>query len=121
MQWGATLLAAASVWMAFRGPMAIVPRLAVLLTAALLAAPHSGGYDLLLLVVASALFLSHLGPNATRMDWWLGFLVWIEPLFGVPALSVIGRFGPVLTLALLGRVLWRESVSRQSLFLPTLT
>lgn len=61
VQTGAIVLAGGSVWLASRIPMASAPRVAILLTAALLSAPHSGGYDLLLLVAASGLFLSHLG------------------------------------------------------------
>jgi alpha-1,2-mannosyltransferase len=106
MQWIASLLACFCVWRAFREPMAFALRTAMLLTAALLAAPHSGGYDLLLLVAASGLLLSQYGQRAGRLDWWLAFFAWMAPLFGVPALSVIGRFGPVLTLALLGRIFW---------------
>jgi hypothetical protein len=107
LQWAAICLACGCVWIAFRGSMALAPRTAVLLTASLLAAPHAGGYDLLLLVAASALFLSYLGQNAGRVDWWLGFFAWMEPAFGLPAQNAIGRFGPVLTLALLGRIFWR--------------
>ena len=104
-QWAATLLAAGCVWSVSRGTAALDLRAAALLTASLLAAPHSGGYDLVLLVCASALLLNHLGTNAGRGDWWLCLLTWLLPLFGIPAHSVIGRFGPILAMVLLGRIM----------------
>jgi hypothetical protein len=113
LQWTASLLACFCVWKAFRESMPFALRTAVLLTAALLAAPHSGGYDLLLLVAASGLLLSSLAQRAGRLDWWLAFFAWMAPLFGVPALSVLGRFAPVLTLALLARIFWCADPRRQ--------
>ena len=103
-QIGAVMLAGGAVWCAFRMAMAPVPRAAVLLAATLLSAPHSGGYDLLLLVAGGGLFLSHLGPRISNGDWLLGLLIWLAPLVGLPALSVAGRFSSVLTLVLLARI-----------------
>jgi hypothetical protein len=112
LQIGAITLAGTAVWVSYRIPLAPAPRTAVLLAATLLSAPHSGAYDLLLLVVASLLFLSHLGPRASSQDRIIGLLVWLAPLLGLPALSVPGRFCPVLTLALMGRILWHVRAPR---------
>jgi alpha-1,2-mannosyltransferase len=112
-QLGAILLAGGAVCYAFRRPMASAPRAAVLLAASLLAAPHSGGYDLVLLVAAWGLLLSHLGPRACSSDWFLGLLVWLAPLLGLPVLSLVGRFCPVLILALLGRIFWHADTPRR--------
>jgi alpha-1,2-mannosyltransferase len=112
-QLGAILLAGAAVCYAFRRPMPPPLRVAVLLAASLLAAPHSGPYDLVLLVAAAGLLLSHLRPRDGSSDWFLGLLVWLAPLLGLPILSLAGRFCPVLTIALLGRILWRTHTPRR--------
>jgi hypothetical protein len=100
------MLAGVAVWCAFRIRLAIAARAAVLLAATLLAAPHSGGYDLLLLVAADALFLSCLGPRTTGLDRSLALLIWLAPLLGLPITSPAGRFCPVLSMALLTSILW---------------
>ena len=102
----AMILAAATVWHAFRRPGDAAPRAAILLGAALLAAPHSGGYDLVLSLTAIALFLWHTGPRATSWDWSLGLLIWLQPMIGLPVQMPLARLGPLLTLALLGRISW---------------
>jgi alpha-1,2-mannosyltransferase len=112
-QLGAILLAGGAVWRAFRRPMAACLRVAVLLAASLLAAPHSGPYDLVLLVASWGLLLSHLGPRADSRDWFLGLLVWLAPLLGLPVLSLAGRFCPVLTLALLGSIFRHAGTPRR--------
>jgi hypothetical protein len=112
-QAGAILLAGGAVWWACHRSMASAPRVAVLLAASLLAAPHSGGYDLVLLVASWGLLLSHLAARASSWDWFLGLLVWLAPLLGLPALSLAGRFCPVLTLALLARIVWHEGTPRR--------
>lgn len=104
-QTAAIILAGCCVWCAFRKPLAAAPRTGVMLAAALLAAPHAGGYDLLLLVAASGLFISHLGQSARNSDWLLFLVLWSAPLLGLPVLSLAGRFVPVLTVALLMRIL----------------
>jgi alpha-1,2-mannosyltransferase len=105
-QIAAVLLAGLAVCCAVRMPVALPSRLAVLLAATLLAAPHSGGYDLLLLVAATGLFLADRGCRCDSLDWMLALMIWLLPLVGVPALSVVARFSPVLTMVLLARILW---------------
>jgi hypothetical protein len=102
-QAAAILLAAAATWHAFRQPIDGGRAPAVLLTAALLAAPHSGNYDLLLPVAATVLWSGRgTGPG----DSLLLLVVWLEPVFGVPVLNLAPRFTPLLNLALIGRILW---------------
>jgi hypothetical protein len=50
----ATLGAAASVILAFRSGLSTLEKIAVLLAATVLAAPHSGAYDATLLTIAAA-------------------------------------------------------------------
>lgn len=100
------LLAAGAVWFAFRSHRLADARAgAVLLTAALLAAPHAGNYDLLLPVVAAVLLLR---DRPGKWDWLLAVLVWLEPVMGLPVITVAARFIPLLNAVLLGRILWTE-------------
>jgi alpha-1,2-mannosyltransferase len=103
----ALLGGAAAVYAAYRAPLAADVRLAVLLAATTLAAPHTGPYDTLLLVAAAGLLLADRGSAATMLTWTLGLCVWLLPLFGQPAISVPARFGPLLTVVLLA-VLFRS-------------
>ena len=105
-QAGAIILGVCCVWCAFRTPMPAASRAAVMLAAALLVAPHAGGYDLVLLVAACGLFLSQPGTHADNRDSLLCLAVWLGPLLGLPIISVFGRFVPLLTFALVIRVLW---------------
>jgi hypothetical protein len=81
-------------------------RLAILLPAVLLAAPHSGGYDTQLLMISAGLVLARRGGRATGTDWIVGLLMWGAPLIGQPAMTLIGRFEPALPLIMLARVFY---------------
>jgi hypothetical protein len=107
VQAGATILGGCCVWCACRMTTPAASRAAVMLAAALLVAPHAGGYDLILPVAASGLFLSLPGTQTDKRDWLLCLAIWLAPLLGLPIISVFGRFVPLLTFALLIRVLWQ--------------
>jgi len=103
----ALLGGAAAVYAAYRAPLAADIRLAVLLAATTLAAPHTGPYDTLLLVAAAGLLVADGGGQVPMLTWTLGLCVWLLPLFGQPAISVPARFGPLLTVLLIA-VLFRR-------------
>ncbi len=95
---GVTILAAAGgvAWM-FARPAPADLRLAVLLAATILAAPHVAGYDLLLLAIAAALFFCHAVERGFgRFDLVLALVLWLAPLYGPPRLSPIGYAAPIL-------------------------
>ncbi len=98
----AALLAAGSVWIAFRRPLAPKRRVAVLLAATLLAAPHCSQYDLLLLEAAVLLILSLMregvGPAVPPA---LLFLPWAAPVLTVPRANPVGFLIPLLMLGVM--------------------
>ncbi|HEY2132319.1 MAG TPA: hypothetical protein VGH36_04985 [Acetobacteraceae bacterium] len=95
VQLGAVLLAAGFVYGAFSVPLSPDMRLAVLLTATMLAGPHVSPYDTLLPAVAATLFL-------LRMDWAIAppgavtvaLAVWLAPLFNPPRAVPVGFATP---------------------------
>ncbi len=89
--------AAGLTYWAFVKPMRQELRIAILLPCALLAAPHWGSYDAVLLVIAVGCWLGCAGAAVPTRAWLLAFIVAIVPLLGPPALSVPARFGPLLT------------------------
>jgi len=93
---------AIATFVAFRSPLATDRKLSVLLAAAVLAAPHSGPYDVVLPVVAVALWLAGEAKAPNRLHWLLGFGIWLVPLVSPPAYVVAGRFAPLLTVTLIG-------------------
>lgn len=115
----ALLGGAVAVYAAFRAPLAKDVRLAVLLAATTLAAPHTGPYDTLLLVAAAGLLLADRGGQATLLTWTLGLCVWLLPLAGQPAISVPARFGPLLTVLLIAVLFRRREPEADSAPLPT--
>ncbi len=96
------ILAAASTWMAFRGPFGRDRRMAVLLTATLVAAPHCSSYDLVLLA-AAVLLLYRAALDGIVIIPSLSLLVlpWCAPLATVPRSSIFGLGVPVVILGLL--------------------
>jgi alpha-1,2-mannosyltransferase len=96
---------AAATFIAFRSSLANDKKLCILLAASVLAAPHSGPYDALLLVVAVALWLAGEAGTPNRLHWLLGFGIWLVPLMSPPAYVVAGRFAPLLTVILIGLIL----------------
>ncbi len=78
-------------------------KLAVLLTATILAAPHSGAYDALLLVIAGFLWIARTGNETWR--WMIMLALWIVPIISPPAVNPPGRFIPFLLAALIAIIL----------------
>jgi len=102
----AAVIAAATVWRAFR--MRHSQRLAILLCATLLASPHVSNYDLLLLAVAALLYVWTL-PEASRpLALILPLLAWIAPLYNPPRLTPAGLITPLVLMGLIW-LLFRES------------
>ena len=98
----ATLAAAASVYVAFRGALAPDRQLAVLLAAAILAGPHVSSYDTLLLAIAaSLLFCRALEEGAPLYEITLMLSVWLLPLFNPPRATPLGLMTPVLVALLI--------------------
>jgi hypothetical protein len=96
----AALTGAAFVAAAYRSRSPDDHKLAVLLAATILAAPHSGAYDAMLLVIAAGLVLA---PVACRQTAGMGtrmlFLaLWLIPTFSPPVLDPASRIGPLLIL-----------------------
>jgi hypothetical protein len=82
-QLAAIMLAAACVWHAFRARLPDATRLAVLLAAMVLAAPHVGDYDALLLGIAAMLTLTEAGP-LRRVDIIVATAIWVSTAFQPP-------------------------------------
>jgi Glycosyltransferase family 87 len=98
---------AVATFVAFRSPLSTDQRLAVLLAATVLAAPHSGPYDAVLLVIAVGLWLAANADAPRFWDWILGLAIWMVPLLSPPVYVPIGRFSPLLTVVLIGLILAR--------------
>lgn len=96
------LVALAAVYRVFRAPCPPGLRVAVLLGACLLAAPHWGTYDGVLLTAAVGLWLAEAPEGRSAPAWMLGFIVWILPLLGPPAVNWFARLWPLLTLVVIG-------------------
>ena len=93
----ATLGAAASVYVAFRGALAPDRQLAALLAAAILAGPHVSSYDTLLLAIAaSLLFCCALEEGAPLYEITVMLAVWLLPLINPPRATPLGLMTPLL-------------------------
>ncbi len=98
----AGLLSAGGVWLAFRRRLAAEHRMAALLAATVLAAPHCSQYDLLLLDAAVLLLVfSALDGIALALRPLLLFLPWVAPLAAVPRAIPAGFGVPLLMLGVL--------------------
>jgi len=98
-QFAAGLLAVAGVYWAFRRPMQEGIRLAILLAASLLAAPHVSTSDGLLAGLAAIVYLDARLDRGLRLgDAAMVMLVWLSPLFSPPHVFVIGTAIPILLL-----------------------
>jgi len=101
-QIAAVILAAGCTWIAFRGQLGRDCRMAVLLTATLIAAPHYSSYDLVLLAAAVLLlYRASLDGIVILPSLSLLVLPWCAPLATVPRSSVFGLGVPVVILGLL--------------------
>ncbi|MBB5047246.1 hypothetical protein HNR60_001998 [Rhodopseudomonas rhenobacensis] len=90
---------------AFRARLAPDLRLALLLAATILAAPHSGPYDAVLLVVALGLWLASCEAPWAPGAWLLAAAIWLVPLLSPAVYVSAGRFAPLATIALIGAIL----------------
>jgi hypothetical protein len=107
----AILLAAACVWRAFARPLDLQRRGVVLLCAAVLAAPHVGNYDAVLLGIAAVTMLARgierrLAPATAALAAaaWLGSLInppALIEMLGVPLLTAASLATPLVTAALM--------------------
>ena len=88
-------LGASLTYAAYRSRLATDTRLAVLLAATILAAPHFSTYDTVMLAVAGLLWFASL-PEPSLKQAILLFLLWVVPFLGPPALFPIGRAEPLL-------------------------
>ena len=93
----AAAAAAWCVWRAWRSALAPDRKLAILLAATILAAPHFSTYDMILLAMAGLLWLASL-PAPRLADGILVLLLWLAPLLAPPALVPVGRAEPLLVL-----------------------
>ncbi|MDE2181880.1 MAG: DUF2029 domain-containing protein [Alphaproteobacteria bacterium] len=100
LQLAALAVAAAFTAIAFRRQAGC--RLAVLLTATLLAAPHWSPYDAVLLSLA-AMVWAFRGPivSASMWPWILVLALWLVPLMSPPILIPAGRMVPLLIVTFL--------------------
>ncbi len=105
------------VYRAFRSNRSPRIRLAILLAAANIAAPHTGPYDTLLLVLAAGLILADSRIVRPMLVWTLGIAVWLLPLFGQPLVSPIARFAPLLTIGLLAWI-WTQRPADSATIAP---
>jgi hypothetical protein len=93
----AIALSAVCVWCVFARRYADAARAVVLLSAAVLAAPHVGDYDSVLLGVAGVATLSSgLERRFVPAEAWLAIAVWLSSLFNPPALIALAGV-PALT------------------------
>lgn len=97
VQAAGTVAVAAAVVALMRRQLDPTFRLAGLLIAAILAAPHAMNYDMIMLGIAAALIFFHELPHGIRGgDIILCFLLWASPLAIPPAASPMGLFTPLL-------------------------
>lgn len=100
----AILGSAVAVFLAYRTALSPDRRLAVLLAAIILAAPHSSPYDAILLTIAAGLWLAGEAKLEQRHGI-LALFLWLSPLLGPPFQMPVGRFVPLLVLGFIGVVL----------------
>ncbi len=98
-----TILGGGLVYAAFRLRLPGDQKIAVLLAASILAAPHSSIYETVLLAVAAALWSAEAAQCGTSLaKWTLALALWLTPLFNPPLVSPLGRLTPVLILGFIG-------------------
>jgi hypothetical protein len=103
----ASAAAAACVWRAFRHPRAQALRLVVILGATLLAAPHVGLYDYVMLGVAAIVMLAHVAIGDGVSDrgrpgeLLVAALAWVSTSISLPAVWSVGMASPLVVLALI--------------------
>ncbi len=95
----ATLGAAVSVVIAFRSRLGMREKTAVFLAATVLAAPHSGPYDVTLLVIAAAFWLMSRAAPLPLWCWTLAFMIWLLPLLSPPSAVSRGQISSAISRA----------------------
>jgi alpha-1,2-mannosyltransferase len=105
LQFVALAASAIATFLAFRSSLSGDKKLAVLLAATILAAPHSGPYDATLLVVAVGLWLAANADAPRFRDWIVGLGIWMVPLLSPAVYVPAGRLSPLLTVVLIGLIL----------------
>jgi hypothetical protein len=91
------LLAIALVYRAWRAPLPRDRKLAGLLAASILAAPHFSTYDMILLAVSGALWFAGLAVQRVA-DAIMLLLLWLAPMLAPPAIVPAGRLEPLLVI-----------------------
>jgi hypothetical protein len=100
-QLAAMALSAMCVWFAYRHDIAPPRRMAVLLCGTILAAPHVGAYDGLLLGIAALLVLACGGrQRSRRTEIWLASALWLTTAVNPPRLYQL-TMPPILYVSVL--------------------
>jgi hypothetical protein len=108
IQASATLAAAASVFIAYRRPMANDLRFAVFLAASIVGSPHVSPYDMILLAYAATILVWNLLQEEFRpAAFVIPLAAWLLPLVCPPKMFVIGYAAPVVIFALIGALMLR--------------
>ena len=103
-QYGAIVLAGACVWRAFRGGLGHAQKLAVLMVAMTLAAPHLGNYDAILTGIAAMLVLADGTHRVLRRgEAALAMLLWATTAINPPFLFHLPGVTPILAFAFIFR------------------
>jgi hypothetical protein len=84
---------------------------AVFLAATVLAAPHSGPYDVTLLVIAAAFWLMARSAPLPLWCWTLAFMIWLLPMLSPPLLFPVARIAPLFPVLLIVLLLLPPGVS----------
>jgi alpha-1,2-mannosyltransferase len=128
LQFAAFIISLGAVGLAFARPLDVANRLAALLAATCLAAPHWSQYDAVLLAAGGLLWLQRKPTeNAPLWRWILFLLLWLLPLFGPPAVDRLAFLAPVLIVSFLAAVICSEqsalpaAISRGQTYRPELT
>lgn len=101
-----TMLSAFAVWLCFKRPFPSDLRVALLLAATVIGAPHIMWYDTVLLCVAASLFLAYsLRRDSGITDMIIATGLWLSPLFGPPNALIAGVMTPVLAALFILRIL----------------
>lgn len=104
----AVIGSAGCVFWCYRRPMVDDLRLAVLLAATILAAPHVIDYDTLLLGIAATLFFVRGYADGFRFgEITVAVLVWASPLINPPTVFRLGFVTPLLVVLFIGCVIAR--------------
>jgi hypothetical protein len=109
-QLAAVCVSAVLVYRAFRLRLPGDRKIAILLAATILAAPHSSLHDAVMLAIAAVLWVSDAPEiSGSHWKWPLVGALWLAPLFNPPLISIPGRFTPIVIIAFIAAALGRGS------------